>query len=122
MNKYPCRDCIVCGNCSNICNNITVNYSGIVTTNIFNFLFKERCCIDCGCKDAITFKGHLTFIVCTNCKSVYVKSATNKEYEISRHFKYGDDLPDRYIITDTKFGEFIDEHYRDLVEVRGRRK
>jgi hypothetical protein len=101
----------VCGNCSKICEKVTVDYKGIITTNLFEFIFKERCCIDCGCKDGISFVRHFLYIVCNRCKSTYIVSASNKEYEISRHFKYV--YPSVPFVTwrATTFGEFLDEKY-----------
>jgi hypothetical protein len=110
MNNYPCKECILCGNCSKICDKIITNVNGSVTANLFEFIFKERCCVDCGCKDGTSFVRHLQYIVCNRCNSIYIVSASGKKYEISRHFKYIYQPP--FIIWyDTTFEEFLDEKY-----------
>jgi hypothetical protein len=117
MNKYPCRDCVLFGNCSQLCEKSEID--GSITTNLFHFLVKERCCIDCGCENVVIFFRHFVHIHCTECKSVYVKSPTNKKYEINRHFKslvIEPSAMDKKDSQSTTFGEFIETNYKDLLD------
>lgn len=68
--KYPCKDCILLGNCSKICDKV-------LDDNIHEYMSMYRCCPDCGHKK-ITIEGNKSFkgssfmrraFSCYNCRS-----------------------------------------------------
>jgi hypothetical protein len=66
MEKYPCKECILKGNCSELCDKISPIWTD---PSITDFIFDYNHCMDCGCEKCSVY-GQYT-LVCDECNSAY---------------------------------------------------
>jgi hypothetical protein len=96
--KYPCKDCIVKGICSDMrsCpkNGRTI-HSEIYTV-------KNRHCMDCGSDKGYQDVYNHKLIICTECRTMYSKSTMNGFAKY--HSKCANDVSNYRVIT---FAEFV---------------
>lgn len=81
MIEYPCKDCIVKGNCSELCDKISPIGND---PSIRDFIFDNRHCMDCGCEKCSVY-GQCT-AVCDECNSAYyfIMTTKNKVIVVNR--------------------------------------
>jgi hypothetical protein len=72
MSKYPCKECIVVGICSELCEKVW----NIKEKDLVDFILEKKHCPDCGCKkvhkeiawpSVVSFK----YIVCSICGTIF---------------------------------------------------
>jgi hypothetical protein len=82
MTNYPCKDCIVKCNCSDLCPNT-------LWRNDFKSLIKDECCPDCGGKVFDAHRIVITFIVisCRSCRSRFTLEVYKDHIDICRSTK-----------------------------------
>jgi hypothetical protein len=105
MTNYPCKDCILLGNCSEICDKLR-------NVGPFNEILVTRCCPDCG-GEYIDIRRMLTdfyIIYCTNCNSKFV---------IDKHRYFMDfqrsTLAKGTIIDDTKYDTTYTRKFKSIL-------
>jgi hypothetical protein len=84
MNEYPCKDCILKGNCSKYCSEIL----GSGDFSIFIFIKHNKLCPDCGSSHGYKYDAYFRcMMTCKYCYSTYYPVVTDGKYNISRHKK-----------------------------------
>ena len=102
--KYPCKDCIVKGICSDMmsCERNETTIGNMV------YAIKKRCCMDCGSRVGVEDLRNGRLIICTNCKTIYYK--TNMDGFTKHPTKSKQDLSKHKVTT---FAEFIKKNDLD---------
>jgi hypothetical protein len=77
--NYPCKDCIIKGNCSKLCPKAHLS-------DKFNSLILNKCCPDCGGREVDSHKIVITFIVisCRSCRSRFTLEIYSDRIDINR--------------------------------------
>jgi hypothetical protein len=91
LNKYPCKDCLIKGVCSKLCDKV------LDSDFIFEFILKNRHCPDCRCEKVIHCGGenlsNNTMLIdsctsCIECGSLYFTVVMNDGRILLRNRKY----------------------------------
>jgi hypothetical protein len=105
MALYPCKECIVKGLCSKLCDKV-------LTENLKEYIVKNRCCPDCGDNECVEFTSIWIYFTCSSCYSLYRLSSSSNPNKIVRHVK----AKALYIIRlkgiHTTFGKLVNKYIR----------
>ena len=100
MNEYPCKECILLGNCSQTCYRLKFDWF-----EIEKHIRDKNNCPDCGGTEGIKFNdGYMSIIECCGCNSSFYPTHAN----IIRYRKYRK-VKDFNIIS-TTFKHYIEHH------------
>lgn len=105
MSNYPCKECIIKGVCSKICEKLT-------NDDVQDFLMENKHCPDCGCEritscggDHINGSSSLTLIEscisCIECGSLYFRGeySTHRIVRYRKHRKLDEFFDNSKVIT-----------------------
>lgn len=103
MALYPCKECIVKGLCSKLCDKVA-------TENLKEYIVNNRCCPDCGYNEGIEFTSVWLYFTCSSCYSMYRLSSSSNPIKIIRHIKAKALHTIRLKGNHKTFGELIDKY------------
>lgn len=106
MNDYPCKGCILLGNCSTYCSKVITEEYKIVRIIIHN-----DCCCDCGGTRLCVVNALHEVLVCEECRSVFYPIEANTGIELLRLRKALSKLDKPH--THTTFGKWRDDRGKD---------
>jgi hypothetical protein len=108
MSDYPCKGCILLGNCSAYCSKvITEEYK------IARIIIHNDCCCDCGGTRLLVVNAFDEVLVCEECRSVFYPIETSTGIELLRLRKALSKLDKPHTHTHTTFGKWRDDRGKD---------
>jgi hypothetical protein len=109
MNDYPCKECILLGNCSDICENVIDDGFRF---EIIEYIKEHRCCPDCSSTELILCNDVFSsMIICKGCNSSFYPMTTEGRMDLFRYDKM------RYIDLVNNKIEYMT--YEDMIPTSG---